>query len=218
MRTFPLDGKPILDPEGLAGTAGGQSPLQRALGHAFPAYRYNTSHLDGSGRPLPYVPSNVHAEFGAGGRATAVGRGFTWVAEKNTPFKVMYTGFDGRDLAAEAQHGVPSGSGWHVMGDTITLINHEENVPLLAGAGFSNPAIRFGIAPPEATYSYALSDVVVFRLLLPGEAFVTTPTLFPARDQDHQWYAIPVGPRERGFLAEEWVSPQRPSGNNPKFL
>jgi hypothetical protein len=47
--------------------------------------------------------------------------------------------------------------------------------------------------------------------------FVSVPTIFPDRDQDHQWYAIPVGPRSRGFLAEEWVSPTRPVGDNPKF-
>jgi len=216
LRTFP-DGKPLLDPENLRGTVNGVTPLQRALTHRFPAHRYNTSQLDGSGKPLPYVPPNVHAEFGPGGRPTAVGRGFTWVAERSTPFKVMYTGFDGRDEAGEAQHGVPSGSGWHAMGDTITLLNHEEDVPMLAGAGFTSPAVRFGLAPPSASYAYQLADVVVLRLLLPGEAFVTAATVFPSRDKDHQWYAIPVGPRGRGFLSEEWVHPTRPTGNNPRF-
>lgn len=214
LRKFPLDNKPILDPEKLRDDGVGAKPMDKALIHKWPSYRYNVDNLDEFGNPLPYIPTNVHAQVGQHGRFTAVGKGYTWVAEKNTNFKAMYTGFDERNPKREAQIGVPSGSGWHVMGDVLTLINYHERVPLLVGAGFTDPGSRFGIHPPNDTYSYGLSDVAVFRLLFPGEAFVTVPTLFPDRDQDLQWYAIHTPHK---FLAEEWVHPKRPIGDNPAF-
>lgn len=72
------------------------------------------------------------------------------------------------------------------MGDTISLINFEERVPFLVGAGFTNPGIRFGISPPDNGFVYGLSDVAILRLLFPGEVFVTVPTIFPNMDQDLQ--------------------------------
>lgn len=204
-RVLPGDGKSILDPENLRFPQGGLSPLLSALFHKFPPYRYNVE---------AYKPDNVHARFGKDGRPTAVGGGYTWVTEKE-PRKFMYVGFDGRDVDQEAKFGVPSGSGWHVMGDPITLLNSIEATPMLVGGGFTNPAIRLGQNPPSGGFAYGLSDVVVLRLLFNGEVFVCVPTLNRERDQDHQWYAIPVGPRSRGFLAEEWVHPTRPKGDNP---
>jgi hypothetical protein len=220
LRTYPHDGKPFVDPEQFFDDGSGASPIDNARTRpTWTPQRYNIGNgLEPNGNPKPYVPSNVHGFIPSAPHrvngATAVGKGFTWVAQEKTALKLMYTGFEQRRIDLEALHGVPSGSGWHVMGDTITLANSVEAIPFLVGGGYTDPAVRFGIELPDGGFAYGLDDVLVLRLLLPGEVFVSVPTLFADRDQDHQWYAIHTS---RDFLAEEWVHPSRPEGDNPAF-
>lgn len=195
-RVFP-DGKSILDSERIKAQSQGNSPFQTLLGHSFPEPRWNNK---------PYIPEPIHGNFGsASGQATAVGKGWTWVAEKghDAPFKVLYTCFDARQDAQEAQFGVPSGGGWHRIGDPAeTIFNSLENVPILVGTGFENPAIG-----QVDSFSFHLSDVVTIRWLNPGEALVT------ARPDFH-WFAFQF---PRPVCTEEWVHPCVPSKNNPDF-
>ena len=168
---------------------------------------------------VPFTPDNIHARFPtAEGVSTATGRGWTWVAdERPGGFKTLYTCFEARHPEREVagSGGVPSGGGWHYIGDAAeTIINDLEPGPIVVGAATTFPLAPSALA--SGSFAWGLSDVATIRWLYPGEAFVTVPTIFRDRDQDHQWYAIPVGPRARGFLAEEWVSPTRPAQRLPR--
>ena len=140
---------------------------------------------------------------------TGVGRGWTWVAEKEAPFKIMYTCFERRQPQAEANAkdgGVASGGGWHKIGDAAeTILNSLELEPLAVISGYTNPAKQPG-------YSYNLSDIAVVRLLQPGEAFITVQSVSP--EQNYHWYFFQ---QNREVCTEEWVHPCRPKGSDPDF-
>jgi len=168
----------------------------------------------------PYTPDAIHARFpsAAGDVVTGVGRGWTWVANPPAaPFKVLYTCFERRraDLEAAAPHGgVVSGGGWHLIGDAAeTILNDLEPVPLAVAFASRNvvPASQL----PSGAHAYGLTDVAVFRLLQPGEAFITRRgaplvdadgTVWP-QDNFH-WFFFQ---QEHNVCTEEWVHPCVPN-------
>jgi hypothetical protein len=178
----------------------------------------------------PENPSN--SEFDP----TSVGRNWTWVSDptgnypgaETVPFKILYTCFEerrlkrpqlqdpdchGLALSSEEDTGVPSGGGWHKIGDPAeTLFNSLERVPLLVSAGFERPADRGSNATPPSNGSYAfdLKDVSVARWLWPGEAFLTANS---DRDRNNNeaknfhWFLFHA---DRETCTLEWVHPNRP--------
>lgn len=104
---------------------------------------------------------------------TAVGGGDTWFVPQGpgSAFKNLYTCFDQRNPAKEAVAGVPSGGGWHEIGDAAeTIVNDLENAPIPVGFGTGMP---FASPPAGLTFAYDLTDVATMRLLLPGEGLMT---------------------------------------------
>ena len=154
-------GEPVIDPVGAA-----HGPAYEVLKRtSFPA---------GFENQMPYVTEDLHAAFPQSGapRVTAVGGASTWVA--TTPWKNMYVCLDARSPAREAQYGVPSGAGWHRIGNIgETIVSSLEDSPLLIGyaQGASSAA------------AYGLDRATTFALLQPGQAFTTSPGEF-------HWYAV----------------------------
>lgn len=192
-----------------------------------------------------YYPScNVHGAFTQDNNPhdpTAVGRNWTWVADpgddntnRTAPFKILYTCFEERRLKrptgndpdcngiarnSEEDEGVPSGGGWHKIGDPAeTLFNSLELVPLLVAAGFERPSERTGQMPPSGTYAYGLKDVAVARWLWPGEAFLTANSDKDSSGNEAKNYHWFLFHADRETCTLEWVHPQRPDDSRmPRF-
>ena len=173
------------------------------------------------------------------GYPTAVGRNWTWLTnpenklnqQEQGPFKILYTCFEPRRIAAqqqtdsacvgqptggnEEQHGAPSGSGWHLIGDPAeTLFNSVERGPLMMGAGFAAPHERISLFPPSYEIAYGLKDVAVARWLNPGEAFLTARSQDPSRPNFH-WFLFHS---EEHVCTLEWVHPCVPDDlREPSF-
>jgi hypothetical protein len=165
-------GEPVVDPVvAAAAAAGGATVRDVLLSTSFPAGFVNQR---------PFVSSDLHAAFPQGGapRVTAVGGSWTWVAE--TPFKDLYVCLARRGAAAETTYGVPSGAGWHHIGDAgESILASLEASPLLVGYAAGAPT-----APPAGGgLAYGLERAATFALLQPGQAF-TTPR------GDFHWYAV----------------------------
>ncbi len=165
-------GEPVVDPVGAAAAAEGATTVHDVLrSSSFPAGFINQH---------PFESSDLHAAFpqGSAPRITAVGGAATWVAE--SPFKNMYVCLDRRSTAAEAQHAVPSGAGWHHVGDAgESILSSLEGSPLLVGHAAGAP-----LAPPQnGGLAYGLAHATTYALLQPGQAF-TTPR------GDFHWYAV----------------------------
>ena len=180
---------------------------------------------------------------------TAVGRNWTWVADpqskypdgvhlypgaETVPFKILYTCFEERRLHhpigndpdcfglarnSEEEAGVPSGGGWHKIGDPAeTLFNSLERVPLLVSAGFERPSERSGTFPPNADpepngnkhYAFGLKDVAVSRWLWPGEAFLTANNDKDSNGKDAKNFHWFLFHADREVCTVEWVHPNRP--------
>ncbi len=173
----------LIDPAGIAGTNPGAEALP---GHAG-----------------PFRNERVHA--GAGEAVTAVGGARAWT--RANPFKQLYLCLDGRDHAAEAAAGVPSGAGWHVIGDPAeTLLNTLEDGALLAGWASESPPAAFDAALGDGGAAYGLTEVATFGWLRPGEALVTG-----RRDASRvfHWFAADEAPR----CLEVWVHECRPGAD-----
>lgn len=129
--------------------------------------------------------SSVHSEFKEPGTSqsttTAVGGVQTWVVgEKLGGTEVLYTCFDARDKDKEAEFSVPSGAGWHSIGEPTnaeTIINNLESEGIFSGWGVEVPYPFAEEAPFEA------KDVATFRVLRAGESFTTL-------QNDFHWYAV----------------------------
>jgi hypothetical protein len=200
-QTF-ADGGDDQDHEGVSAQThtGLGTPFERLSSHTFSsAYNQN-----------PYMPSDIHAIFPMNGHnyVTGVGMGWTWVANvPQAPFKIMYTCFDKRNPGAEASApdgGVPSGGGWHRIGDNAeTVLNDLEGGPIVLGSALADPANG---STPTGGFSYGLNDVATVRWVKPGEAFVTPKAL----DQhfNYHWYFF-ANPKP--VCTEEWVHPCRPT-------
>lgn len=170
---------------------------------------------------------------------TAVGRNWTWLTnpenvlnqQKQGPFKILYTCFEPRRVnpptqddsscvgqptaGPEAAHGVPSGAGWHLIGDPAeTLFNSVEKNPLMMASGFVAPHERIAMAPPTGGIAYALKDVAVARWLQPGEAFLTARSKDSARPNFH-WFLFHS---EEHVCTLGWVHPCVPDDQRePNF-
>jgi hypothetical protein len=118
---------------------------------------------------------SIHGEVHFNGKEikTAVGGGLTWLVDRgpHSTFKNLYTCFDSRNFDKESQFGVPSGGGWHEIGDAAeTIINNLElnAVPV----GFAT-GLPWATPPDNMKFPWGLADVATVRLLMPGEAMVT---------------------------------------------
>jgi hypothetical protein len=135
---------------------------------------------------------SIHGEIhNAGGVVhNAVGGGLTWLVDHgpNSAFKNLYTCFDQRNYdngarqklgicpnltsdggdnrcATEVQYGVPSGAGWHEIGDAAeTIINSIESGPVVVGFATGLP---WPTPPDGLKFAWGLSDVSTVRFLLP---------------------------------------------------
>lgn len=114
----------------------------------------------------------IHGNIG--NQINAVGGGLTWLVDKGpaSTFKNLYTCFDARNFEKESEFGVPSGGGWHEIGDAVeTIINDLSTsaVPI----GFAT-GLPWATPPDNTKFPWGLSDVATVRLLQPGEAIATT--------------------------------------------
>lgn len=203
-RTFP-GGRSLPDPARVSSWRdSSETPFARLQRGALPA-GYNA---------MPYVLGDVHGSFPGHPHAgpTAVGAGWAWVAAPPTaPVKHVYQCFARRDAAAEARDGVPSGGGWHQIGDAAESIVHSlEREPFLVGYAMASPLAASAL--PSGAWSYGLSDVAVVRLLRPGEAMVTARG--EAGRPAFHWFAFH---HAREVCAEVWVHPCRPPAGEASF-
>lgn len=154
------------------------SSLERSLTHPW-GPGYNSS---------PYLSQTVHSS--AYGRATSTSSAWSWViGAPHSTNKHVYLCMSARDEAQEAALGVPSGAGWHKIGDPAeTLLHTQEDEPILAAWAIKAPAAPSG-SP------WGLEDVATFRLLQPLEAFTTArgasdsqqPSVAHAQ---YHWYSV----------------------------
>jgi hypothetical protein len=122
-----------------------------------------------------FTVDNIHGEVPGptGQMKTAVGGGLTWVIGRGlgSTFKNLYTCFDPRNFVQESIHGVPSGGGWHEIGDAAeTIINAVELAPV--GVGFAT-GLPSQTPPNSLKFAWGLSDVASVRFLMPGEGMMT---------------------------------------------
>lgn len=184
-------GRSLPDPESIGLASSRHDSVEGAL----VAHRFGPGY-----NPQPYATDVVHGLFPDRARPrTATGGARTWLAEPPAvPFKHLYVCFDGRLLGEETAHGVPTGAGWHRIGDAGESIVHSlEQVPLLTG--FAGAAA----APSDRGVAYGLGSSPSFRALWPGEALVTP------RGALH-WYAIPSA---SSACVEIWVHPCEPGSS-----
>lgn len=146
----------------------------------------------------PWYADNVHARFpDAKGEVTAVGGVYTWGIVDATfgPFKMLQTCFEPRNKNKEIEFGVPSGAGWHHIGDPAeTILNNLENDSLPVALAWSH----------GQKSAYGLKDVVVATWLKTDQAFVVI------KGQAH-WYANPY---EKPVCTEIWVHKCVPNATN----
>lgn len=77
--------------------------------------------------------------------------------------------------------GVPSGAGWHKVGDPAeTVINSLETAPVLTAVASENPLYAL---QKTKKFSFDLNSVATLRWTEPGEAFITAKG-------EHHWYAV----------------------------
>lgn len=162
------------------------------------------NHRFGPGyNPKPYEVPHTHGVYpNEQGMRTATGSGRTWVVEAGaqSPVKHLYTCFEGRDLAKETLHGVPSGSGWHKIGDPAeTIIHSLESRPILVGVAIPAPRL-----PPSNGFAYGLTHTASFKMLKPREVFLT-------ERGNYHWYA---NPEFAPVCTEILVHPCLPSPTN----
>jgi hypothetical protein len=209
------DGKKIIDREKVTsiGATDGKTPLERLLGHSFSA-QYNGAW---GTSVQPFQPASIHAKYPFFGKTliTGVGKGWTWVAdERPNGYKVMYTCFERRrqDLEASAPDGgVASGGGWHQINDAAeTIMNDLEAGPLMVASGKNNVWLESHL--PSGRFAYGLTDVMTFRWLRPGEAFITIKGGW-VNDGNGRWFETAnyhwyFFHGQKDVCTEELISPQ----------
>jgi len=177
-------------------------------------------------RYFPVGGSGIHNEFPENGtRITAVGHGNTLVMIKPpSPFKLAYICFDARNPHEEAKFGVPSGGGWHEIGDPAeTVFNTLEEAPVVFGYANGQPAAT----TPSGSFAQGLADIIVVRKLMPGSALITAAGTTTAAEEASGWQnrgnqKITSGRNYHWFVfnqaheicATEWVHPHIPSPTN----
>lgn len=134
-RTF-TNGQSLYDPENLDTTCGTLSPFDCLMKRS----PLNSQAWQNLGRP--YFADNLHGRFPtpSGQYVTvSVANLSTWVAvPPQSPLKTVYSCWSPRNLQQEKQYGVPSGAGWHLIGDPAeTIFNNVRSGEMLVGmAGF----------------------------------------------------------------------------------
>jgi hypothetical protein len=178
-------------------------------------------------RYFPVPGLGIHNEFIQDSKSviTAVGHGNTLVMIKQpSPFKLAYICFDARNTEEEAKYGVPSGSGWHEIGDPAeTVINSLENAPVIFGYTNGKPASN----TPSSDFAYGLTDVAVIRKLQPGSAIISAAGDTTTAEDNSGWQnrgtkQISSGRNYHWFIfhhphevcAIEWVHPKVPMQSN----
>lgn len=138
----------------------------------------------------PWFSDNVHGRFPeANGDKTALGGVLTWgiVDKQFGPFKNLYTCFEARNIAQEKQTGIPSGAGWHLIGDAAeTLLNNLETsrIPVAVGRTHSFNGAAYG-----------LTESITAKWLQSDEVLVSEKGTF-------HWY---LNPYESSVCTEIWV-------------
>ena len=150
-----------------------------------------------------WYDTNVHGVFpNKEGARTALGGVLTWgiVDKAFGPFKHLYTCFEARDSAKEKELGVPSGAGWHHIGDAAeTLLNSLDKASLPVAVGRSHG---------KEKAAYGLTESIVATWLKSDEVFVT-------RKGEFHWY---LNPHPSSVCTEIWVHGCVPDlGNNWGF-
>ena len=137
------------------------------------------------------------------------------------PFKIAYLCFDSRNQSQEKLTGLPSGAGWHEVGDPAeTVMNSLEDAPVIFGYANGKPAAR----TPSGNFAYGLSDIAVVRLVQPNSAIVTsagsrtltegysnTRGTTGASDRNYHWF---IFNQRQNVCALEWVHPCAPNATN----
>ncbi len=114
----------------------------------------------------PWLADNVHGLFpNDSGSKTALGGVQTWgiVDKQFGPFKNLYTCFEARNIVQEKATGVPSGAGWHLIGDAAeTVLNNLENlaIPVAVGQTHSFPQTAYGLSE-SITATWLQADQVL---------------------------------------------------------
>lgn len=163
------------------------APDPEKIGRLNAYEKLNSPRGEGYSKDQPWLSAGVHDFFK--GERTAIGGVKTWgiVEPAFGPFKQLYTCFDERRVENEIKFQVPSGAGWHRVGDPAeTLINNLENLPIPAALGRTHNL--------EGA-AYDLSEVVTAFWLTTNYVFVTSQTQF-------HWY---VNPYPKVVCTEIWV-------------
>lgn len=138
----------------------------------------------------PWYSDSVHERYpDASGINTAIGGVYTWgLTEKIFgPFKQLYTCFEARNPQLENSLGVPSGAGWHQIGDAAeTLLNNLESASL--PVAIANSIHKTDVA-------FGLTEVITATWLHKEEVFVANQGQF-------HWY---LNPYETEVCTEIWV-------------
>jgi hypothetical protein len=199
----------VIDHEGVSAQKPGssQNPFDRLIA------KTNNNQFTSFYNTQPYTPLNIHAEYPEyDGRktVTAVGMGWTWLVKNPVPplSKILYTCFDKRQIDKESEFGVPSGGGWHKIGDPAeTIFNDLEAAPVVVGHATSNPYPWPLLG--TGSFSYGLHDAIAIRWLHPGEAFVTRRGKTWSNNNGVQvdqsnfhWFMFQY---DRPVCTEEWV-------------
>lgn len=138
---------------------------------------------------------SVHGIFpGPIGAPTALGGVITWgVATEphdrpqKGPFKFLYTCFDPRNAVAESAQGIPSGAGWHYVGDPAeSVLNSLSEMALPFAVGRSHD---------QKDSALDLTESVTAMWLQSDEIQVT-------RQGEFHWY---LNPYEQNVCTEIWV-------------
>ncbi|MEK6578778.1 MAG: hypothetical protein AABZ55_06090, partial [Bdellovibrionota bacterium] len=147
----------------------------------------------------PWHNDNVHSHFpDENGVMTAVGGVLTWgiVDKKFGPFKQLYTCFEGRNLQKEKQLNVPSGAGWHLIGDQgESILNTLERSPIPVAIARTHGGTKA---------AYGMTESVTAFWLAPNQVFVAPQNHF-------HWY---VNPYPKEICTEIWVHNCVPSRAN----
>lgn len=144
---------------------------------------FNDSGREAIANFYPQFPG-VHHEYEShtgSVHRTATGAVDTYVLkEKAGGNEVLYTCFDARNQKEEANWGVPSGAGWHAIGEPTkaeTILNNMESTGIFAAWGAQAPFSFQEASPFEA------KDSIAYRVMRPLEAFTTL-------QGDAHWYAV----------------------------
>lgn len=138
---------------------------------------------------------NVHGIFpGPEGAVTAIGGVTTWgvATEKHQipalgPFKYLYTCFDPRNPIQESKLGVPSGAGWHYVGDAAESV--------LNSLGQNSLPFAIARTHGKSNSLMGLTETITAMWVASEEVQVT-------QQGEFHWY---LNPYEQPVCTEIWV-------------